>query len=175
MPRKREPSVVVDRLEGLEALSDNVPAGRVQAKTLFKPAQINRNKCTSDYNTLKVYLQVLIALLTLTKGRQLTHNPFAQIMRAWLHSINAKWSMSDIDDACDNLRVLIRSLRKMRNDGITPPLKFGCLNTALSLIAPPDKSETEPPDKSETEAKAAEDSEAEAMPPPKRRKLQTQV
>jgi hypothetical protein len=63
----------------------------------------------------------------------------------------------------------------MRNDGITPPLKFGCLNTALSLIAPPDKSETEPPDKSETETEAAEDSETEAMPPPKQRKLQTQV
>ena len=110
-------------------LNDHVPLTTVAPKRLFV-VRANTNGLTSDWNVCVKFSAVLSAVLDATKGKQLTFKPFTCQLGKWLSANSFEWSISDIENSADGLRVMLRSLKALSH----PPRNYGALQVLLDKI-----------------------------------------
>ena len=98
-------------------LDDGVPKAHISPKSLFKVKE-NANGTTTEWGICCRFQSVLSMFMEATEGRQLTMKPFTKQLSTWLAKENYIWSATDVDDAAAGFRVMIRSLKALKDVGM---------------------------------------------------------
>ena len=113
MPKLK--SVVLPDAREHEILSDTVPQAHCKPKVLFVCKE-GSNGCTTQWSVLWRFLSTLSANLDATGGRQLTMTPFTKQVGGWVAKEVGEWYKADVEASADGLRIMIRSLKSLKDD-----------------------------------------------------------
>ena len=115
-------------------LDDTLPKAHIVPKKLFKVKE-NANGGTTEWAACCKFNAVLSRVLDATEGRQLKMKPFTRQLGAWLSKEGYSWSATEVENAADGLRIMIRSLKSLKDIGLIRPFK-GLIRPLKGLIRP---------------------------------------
>ena len=113
MPVRR--SVRLRDTEVWQILTDTVPQSFCKPKVLFVCKEDSKG-CTAQWGVMMRFLATLSAILDASKGQQLTMSTFTKQLGAWLTKEVGEWSHADVEASADGLRIMIRSLKSLKDD-----------------------------------------------------------
>jgi hypothetical protein len=131
MPQQK--SVVLSDEKMQHILNTSVAKSQCKPKKLFVVKE-NNNGTTTDWQICQRFTPTLSLVLEETGGNQLTMKPFTMQLKNWLAQEDFNWSMGDIEASADGFRVMIRSLRAMKENYGKPPRNYGSLQVLLDKI-----------------------------------------
>ena len=129
-------SIIVSGDVMMRILTATVLISQCHPGKLFK-VQITKSGMTSDWNGVKLMSTTFSEILDETRGAQLTMRPFVAQVDKYLRSLTPPkiWNITNLDGACDGLRVALRSIVSLvTNVPHRPPLRHGHLQVLMDEI-----------------------------------------
>ncbi len=131
MPQRKSVVLSDDKINKI--LDETVPKGQCKPKKLFTVKE-SANGTTSDWQVCQRFLPTLSQILDETGGLQLTMKPLTKQLQKWLAKEDFMWAIGDIEASADGLRVMIRSLKAMKENSGRPPRNYSSLQILLDKI-----------------------------------------